>query len=604
VGTNLVRLSELAGVDLETYNSTVLPRILEQIINCKDTIAQEYLMDCVIQVFPDDFHLATLETFLSTCSQLQENVNVKNIIITLMNRLSNFAKNSADNIGEKVEMFPLFHKYSSQIIESPAKKMPLSDILQLQVALVNFATKCYPERIEYIDNVLTFAVAILRKQEPSAGKKEGKVESKCVKLVTQLLELPLESLKLRILDLESYGPLLEFLDWDQHKAVSVTIAESIVKARAKLDTLTKVNKLFGYIVPLIRDEGEAKVVSDADRFEFDQEQNLVARLFHNIVSDDTDTHFKLYAAARKHFGRGGTQRIEATLPPLVFGSLQLIPRIRLRDASGGGKESLKDKDEKEEKDGEVQVKPKKVFGFVHETISVLSPHYPDLALRLFLQAAMSADTVGYEAIAYEFIAQAFLVYEEEVSESKAQFNAITYIIACLQTFKSFGQENYDTLITKATQHAMKLLKKTDQCRAVYSCSHLFWPGDDSAPGHRDEKRVLSCLQRSLKIANACMGHQVHLFVEILNKYLYFFDRGCPSITVQYLKGLIALIDEHIPNLDASDTSRIAKIHYMNTLQHIKEKQGAGDELAVRYKAIDDDGEAGGDQSGATAGGGE
>jgi len=211
----------------------------------------------------------------------------------------------------------------------------------------------------------------------------------------------------------------------------VTIAESIVKARAKLDTLTKVNKLFGYIVPLIRDEGEAKVVSDADRFEFDQEQNLVARLFHNIVSDDTDTHFKLYAAARKHFGRGGTQRIEATLPALVFGSLQLVPRIRLRDSSGGGKESLKDKEEKEEKEGEMQVKPKKVFGFVHETISVLSPHYPDLALRLFLQAAMCADIVGYEAIAYEFIAQAFLVYEDEVSESKAQFNAITYIISCL-----------------------------------------------------------------------------------------------------------------------------------------------------------------------------
>ena len=31
------------------------------------------------------------------------------------------------------------------------------------------------------------------------------------------------------------------------------------------------------------------------------------------------------------------------------------------------------------------VKTKKIFGFIHETISVLSPHYPDLALRLFLQ---------------------------------------------------------------------------------------------------------------------------------------------------------------------------------------------------------------------------
>jgi len=69
-----------------------------------------------------------------------------------------------------------------------------------------------------------------------------------------------------------------------------------------------------------------------------------------------------------------------------------------------------------------------------------------------------------------------------------------------------------------------------------------------------------------------MGNQVHLFVEILNKYLYFFDRGCPSITVKYLKGLIRLINEHIPNLDSSDTSRVARMHYHNTLAHVKEKQ--------------------------------
>ena len=42
-------LSQLEGVDLELYKSTVLPRILEQVVNCKDDIAQPYLMDAVIQ---------------------------------------------------------------------------------------------------------------------------------------------------------------------------------------------------------------------------------------------------------------------------------------------------------------------------------------------------------------------------------------------------------------------------------------------------------------------------------------------------------------------------------------------------------------------------
>lgn len=50
VGTNLVRLSQLEGVDFEMYRRTILPSVLEQVVNCKDVIAQEYLMEVVIQV--------------------------------------------------------------------------------------------------------------------------------------------------------------------------------------------------------------------------------------------------------------------------------------------------------------------------------------------------------------------------------------------------------------------------------------------------------------------------------------------------------------------------------------------------------------------------
>lgn len=42
-----------------------------QVVNCKDELAQYYLMDCIIQVFPDEYHLQTLETLLGACPQLQ-----------------------------------------------------------------------------------------------------------------------------------------------------------------------------------------------------------------------------------------------------------------------------------------------------------------------------------------------------------------------------------------------------------------------------------------------------------------------------------------------------------------------------------------------------
>jgi vacuolar protein sorting-associated protein 35 len=43
VGSNLVRLSQL--VDLDTYKNIILPPLLEQVVQCRDVLAQEYLLE-------------------------------------------------------------------------------------------------------------------------------------------------------------------------------------------------------------------------------------------------------------------------------------------------------------------------------------------------------------------------------------------------------------------------------------------------------------------------------------------------------------------------------------------------------------------------------
>ena len=114
VGTNLVRLSQLDGVDLEMYQKTILPSVLQQVVSCKDVIAQEYLMEVVIQVsiskcsnqlipthinvqvFTDEFHLHTLGQFLSATAQLHPKVNIKQIVISLIDRLAAYAAREAE----------------------------------------------------------------------------------------------------------------------------------------------------------------------------------------------------------------------------------------------------------------------------------------------------------------------------------------------------------------------------------------------------------------------------------------------------------------------------------------------------------------------------
>ena len=49
--------------------------------------------------------------------------------------------------------------------------------------------------------------------------------------------------------------------------------------------------------------------------------------------------------------------------------------------------------------------------------------------------------------------------------------------------------------------------------------------------------MLDCLKKGVKIASQCMdaATKVQLFVELLNKYVYFYDKGVEAITVDMLQ---------------------------------------------------------------------
>jgi vacuolar protein sorting-associated protein 35 len=237
--------------------------------------------------------------------------------------------------------------------------------------------------------------------------------------------------------------------------------------------------------------------------------------------------------------------------------------------------------------------------------------FNDMALRLFVACGQIADQTGHEEVAYEFFAQAFTVYEEAISDSRAQFQAVCVIAGALHQSRGFGKENYDTLITKCALHGSKLLKKPDQCRAVYLASHLFWATPVTALGeedtkdvsllarvgmivywwqqlYRDGKRVLECLQRALRVADACMDTavSVELFVEILNRYVYYFEQendavsplhplrtvnhgiNALQVTTKYLNGLIELIHSNLQSNETTAALDNPRKHFQRTLDYI------------------------------------
>lgn len=81
----------------------------------------------------------------------------------------------------------------------------------------------------------------------------------------------------------------------------------------------------------------------------------------------------------------------------------------------------------------------------------------------------------------------------------------------------------------------------------------------------------------MKIASQCMdvGTKVQLFVELFNKYIYFYEKGHSSISIEMIQHFINQIKEELPNLEHGEEANQIQLHFGNTLNHIQSKKDAG-----------------------------
>ncbi|KAF5382882.1 hypothetical protein D9757_007328 [Collybiopsis confluens] len=730
VGTNLVRLSQLDGVDLDMYQQMILPSILEQVVNCKDVIAQEYLMEVVIQVFTDEFHLHSLGPFLSATAQLQPKVNIKSIVIALIDRLAAYAAREAESedpeetkkqeeaaarrladkvktqktrardsnvtatssvvppeasawdshdtesisptvesetptavngsaeddrhelpeiegkgkekekedavvrkfrgVPENVQLFEVFWKQVVELIKA-RPDLPLQDVTALFVSLTNLSLSCYPDRLEYVDQVLAYAAEKINEFIDSPDLHAQQTSAN----LAALLVAPINSYQsvLTLLAIPNYAPLLSRQLFSTRRSIAHSIISSVLKNETIVETPEDVDGVLELCHVLIKDQSDSSLNANAvngsgsynasgrrqgphfvEQEEMAEEQGWVARMVHLFRAESLDVQFELLQTARRHFDLGG-ERMRFTFPALITSSIKLCRRYHNR----------------EHLEADWQTRVATILKFVRQLTSILANQVeaPSIALRLFLLAAQISDECGFEDLTYDFYVQAFSVYEESISESRAQLQAITLIIGTLNGAKVFGVDNYDTLITKAALHGAKLLKKSHQATAVGLASHLWWqeapPPSSSGDGegaaaptkaparvggagagdkvkeeeeevkaypHQDSKRVLECLQKSLRIANSAIEEivTVQLYCDTLDQYLYYLDKGAPAVAPKFINSLVELITSSMDNIQSPDvhpsqrappgliegvqTPEMITRHFRNSLYYIQQRKDA------------------------------
>ncbi|KAF2859903.1 vacuolar protein sorting-associated protein 35 [Piedraia hortae CBS 480.64] len=661
VGSNLVRLSQL--VDLQSYKNSILQPLLEQVVQCRDVLAQEYLLEVITQVFPDEYHLHTLDQFLSATAKLNPNVNVKSIVIGLMDRLSAYATREAEprsaedkqkleneavsaleklklkneaksetaeddkaetdktdvpeadkssetvdgavtsdgegakGIPENVKLFEIFYDQIVQVVT--IQQLPIQDITALLLSLMNLAISIYPERLDYVDQVLRHASNEVSRFQNSADMHSQPAQANLL----GLLQAPIKAYcsLFTALALPHFVPLYQQQTYPTRRAVAGEVARTLLRTETKITTPEQLEGVLKILSVLIKEGMQTpssysgairRAAVETD--EMIEEQGWLARMVHLLGASDNSTQFELLKLTRTEFSEGN-ERTRYTSPALITACLKLARRMHVQKDTSTDASQL--------------------WKFAHSILTslysrVAIPGVPDLVLRLFISCGQVSSHCMNEDVAYESFAQAFTIYEESISDSRSQYQAICAIAGALMGCSSrFSRDNYDTLITKTALHGSKLLKKPDQCRAVYLASHLWWTSDviDSEPPsesesetkaegsddqketskpqtYRDGKRVLECLQRALRVADACMDTSVsvELFIEILNRYAYYYEQENEAVTSKYLSGLIELIESNLATAASAGNTPSsgldnAKKHFERTLSFMRKRgfEGVG-----------------------------
>ena len=226
IGESINKLSSLESLTKEIYEEQILPKLLKIIIDSKDILSQQYLMECIIHSFPDSYNIKCIEQILDTMTQLKQGVDICNLFINLMDKIGQFfgnEKNNNKDINDIIEtaknIYPVLLSNFEVILNKNIKNeknmnnnnninnIPLIILLDLICSFLKFSMKCSPEEQKNIsiNKILSFTVLLIKKFENKKTEDE-------TKKIYEILLIPLNG-GINIFELNEYYKLFEHLDY-------------------------------------------------------------------------------------------------------------------------------------------------------------------------------------------------------------------------------------------------------------------------------------------------------------------------------------------------------------------------------------------------------
>ena len=591
IGENITRLSSLNGLTEEIYENQVLPNLISIILSNKDKLSQEYIMGCLIYAFPDEFNMKCMNKILDTFYKMNKEVDKINLFINLMDKLSKFfiKNNENSEIKNIIEnTYNLLKNGVKNLIEQESSndKIDLKNILELLCSFLKFTINCCPneEKINNVNYSLKLTKDFLNNYSNFLTKD-------CLKLINNILIIPLECDKINIFQIQELNELMKFLDFNSRENISIKIIESFVNNKNEIiDSTEKMNTLINFIRPII--EGEIEMENNLDDYEVECQQTLVVKLLNLINIDNIDTLYNIINIYKNSIINGSNKRKKYTFPGLMNKILEnnyiIIEEYdnknnNLTDEQKNNK-NLMNKIEtfnidNINNDDDLKNFLKKFYDIIDEILNNFKD--PILTFKFNLQISIQIDKINTNKNNFEEFCAKYLNkslnlidLEENKFDSEKKYYLLNLMVGTIYNFKIFSQENLNGLISNLLAKGQKLEKKSDQCQAMIDISNLYY--------HllKDKPKVIECLSKAKRFAEFAMTNPIFLslFILLLNKILYYIEIDDEDfIQIEFINDTIEEINNHLQtikneqNVQENYLSNIEK-YYERTINLIKERK--------------------------------
>ena len=597
VGESINRLSSLDGLTIELYEKEVLPKLIQIIIESNDILSQQYLMECIIHAFSDSYNIKCIELILNTLSRLSLGVDIKGLFISLMEKLAKFiTDNSGEDATEEdkklvsnaTSVYPVLAQYFDRLQKETlmlGDNMDILKLLDLNTSFMKFSIKCTDNDVlASINHILTSTLGCLRQLT-------RRLSNDGIKKLSRLLAVPLES-DHSLFEMTDFDGLILFLDYNMRKNLGLKIVHSLYKSNSKekLDSVEKIQKLLKLIRPLIADVEDAQ---EEDNYTFESEQNEVSKMIFVVNSQDPEVIYEIYGELKNVFVEGGVNRRKMTLPPLANCIIAFCHKLSLAYDNKNGliSEEIKKSSYVTENINSIDISKidsdetfyklmLNVYKLLNEVITLVSQDNPEDALKLYLASASQVNSIqsdrnNFEEACASFMNAAMNIYQEGKYDQNLKFSLLSQIVGYILSFTILGNENVENIIKILMESGTKMVKRGDQFNSMLSIGEIYYLVI------KDGNKVNEYITKARKYADFAMTNPQNLilFVELLNKFLYYVENGDELITIkpEQIDEIIELIRNHIQTIknevsvDSSFLPNIEK-YFDNTIEIIKKRK--------------------------------